>query len=277
LNDGSKSGNNNYQRYRWVRCIGGPIYKIIDALKNYEPNRQYHAAQERAGNLTAYATVAMAAVSVAIFVVGIFQYCVFNKQLSVMQGQLEEMKTARITDQRPWVVVTGVDLDHGGGLGIPVNGQPIELTFGIDIKVLGASPAQRVFARADIVPNPFIMGKPVTLLLNRQKQFCDGLKSRVMQNRSLEETSVFPGQTPFIVVRAKEKPGTFIHNAGKTDIFPTVVGCVVYADQTGFPHQTGLIYDIQRNDHQPIHFIGGITPMNELAFVPSEIGNGPSD
>jgi hypothetical protein len=94
LNIGQDSDRRQAGRRRLSAFIGWLIYQIITAYKDQETENRYLEAQDRASRRTANATVAMAFLTFAIFVVGIFQYVTFNGQLGVVRGQLEEMQRA---------------------------------------------------------------------------------------------------------------------------------------------------------------------------------------
>ena len=87
MGDDSEAGDSSDNRHRRPRFVWWFIYKIVSEFKNYEADQKQHASQERAGNRTANATVAMAVASFAIFILGIAQYLVTNGQLGEMRAQ----------------------------------------------------------------------------------------------------------------------------------------------------------------------------------------------
>jgi hypothetical protein len=101
LSDNREPNRSSRQSGKWPTLIVGLIYEVISNFQNAKSDDKYRASQDRSSRLTAYATVAMAAFTFVILIVGIFQYRAMNGQLSVMQGQLDAMER----DQAPYMSI----------------------------------------------------------------------------------------------------------------------------------------------------------------------------
>ncbi len=115
------------------------INKIRHRLDERRAQRKGENAADRAARSTARATWAIAILTAATIGVGISQYITFNRQLSVMHGQLDALEA----DQRPWAFATNVIVSR------PIvhddKGTHISLRF--DLINGGRSPALQTSAR----------------------------------------------------------------------------------------------------------------------------------
>jgi hypothetical protein len=100
-------------------------------------------------NWTAIGTCAIAAVTIFIFVVSLYQWGTFQDQLTVMQGQLSAMQA----DQRPWIKIekvvpsTSTTDPQYGGLRFPGPDTFGFLPLDFLLKNVGRSPALDVRVR----------------------------------------------------------------------------------------------------------------------------------
>jgi hypothetical protein len=85
------------QPKRVVRCV----QKIKRYFHDPRAAKKQESSQDRSSRRTAVATVWIAILTVAVLIVGGLQYVTFDRQLTVMQGQLDEMRESR----RPWLTV----------------------------------------------------------------------------------------------------------------------------------------------------------------------------
>ncbi len=88
--DNGETEGSNSESEPWAALIVGLIYEFIGKNKNEKPEDKYRASQDDASRKTAYATIAIAAFTAAILVLGYFQYRVTNGQLVVIQRQLDD-------------------------------------------------------------------------------------------------------------------------------------------------------------------------------------------
>jgi hypothetical protein len=83
----------------WRRIIANLVETYADAQRTKDKKE---SAENRAVNWTAGATVAIAILTAVTIAVGISQYLIFDRQLTVMQGQLDAMER----DELPYVWIT---------------------------------------------------------------------------------------------------------------------------------------------------------------------------
>jgi hypothetical protein len=160
LNDDGESGGGNNRRHRRAGFIAWLVYKAVSIFEQYKSEDEHRATQERASNLTANATVAMAAVSVAIFGLGIFQYITLNGQLGEMRAQrLMTIAQLRANLRRDVPQITRLGVDHE-----PVKtGQPI-LEFAVSPVLTNSGPTDALDYRGwfDLVPHTYTQKHKVT-------------------------------------------------------------------------------------------------------------------
>jgi hypothetical protein len=76
------------------------VAKLVEAYANAQrTDGEKEKAENRAANWTAGATVAIAILTAVTIGVGISQYVIFDRQLTVMQGQRDEMKQSFAPDR----------------------------------------------------------------------------------------------------------------------------------------------------------------------------------
>lgn len=109
---------------QWIR---GVIQQGIGYFEKRRREKQNETAQDRASRRTANATVTMAFFTALIFGAAIFQYLVFNGQLAIMRGQLEEAQKADIANNRAWIGPMGAILD-----GMPKATDPIKVKIALN-------------------------------------------------------------------------------------------------------------------------------------------------
>ena len=78
------------------------IAKIKRYLHERRAEREKESPQDRFGRRTSTATMWIAILAGVAAGIGVLQYCTFQKQLDVMQGQLDSMER----DQAPYVSVS---------------------------------------------------------------------------------------------------------------------------------------------------------------------------
>lgn len=102
LIDSEDSDQTNHPRtQRKPNWIFRAISKIYSHFHLHRAEKKKESAADRAATSTARATWAIAFLTVVTIGVGVSQYVIFSRQLTVMQGQLNAMDA----DQRPWVSV----------------------------------------------------------------------------------------------------------------------------------------------------------------------------
>jgi hypothetical protein len=141
------------------------IKRRLDRRSTKEPNQ---SAADKAVKWTAWATVAIAILTLAIVFVGIAQFLIFRKQLNEMQattrvidGQLKEMQA----DKRPWL-----DFDVKVVQPMTFDKRFAQLSIEIDVRNTGHSPAVEVMPLPKLLPvrvyrpgidkPPHVYGKP---------------------------------------------------------------------------------------------------------------------
>lgn len=121
-----------HKKPNWIlRCIR----KIKRYFQRRRAEKKKEDATDRAARSTANATWAIAFLTIVTICVGISQYVIFGRQLSVMQGQLNEMEAS----QRPWVSVEAT------GVGPIQFTKPLAawIPFSITLKNVGHSPTMK--------------------------------------------------------------------------------------------------------------------------------------
>ena len=78
---------------RLVGCSAQWIKDVRERRRKRCADREKETPQEKLARRTANATVWIARFTVGVMLVGIFQYWVFSRQLGVMQGQLDEIRS----------------------------------------------------------------------------------------------------------------------------------------------------------------------------------------
>ncbi|MGC1777090.1 MAG: hypothetical protein WBB34_04035 [Xanthobacteraceae bacterium] len=113
----------------WARCVA----KIKRKLQERRAEKKKQGAADRAAHSTARATWAIAFFTLVTIAVGASQYVTFNRQLGVMQGQLDAMNAER----RPWVFATNISISR------PVvhDGEGLHISLKFDLRNGGHSPA----------------------------------------------------------------------------------------------------------------------------------------
>jgi hypothetical protein len=109
------------------------VQKIKRYLHERRAAKKQENSQDRSSRRTATATVWIAILTVAVLIVGGLQYITFDRQLSVMQSQLNEMQE----ESRPWI---GVDLVQNDN--VVESGKPFKII--VHIKNFGHSPSPKV-------------------------------------------------------------------------------------------------------------------------------------
>jgi hypothetical protein len=243
----------------------------------------------------------MACLTAVIATAGVITAIIFNNQLRVMQGQLDEMReagtdTKRTADaakesadaakraaditerslvaaQRAWIKFTRISV--GGPLVFDQNGASTSIAF--EIANVGRIPASNVTPHAwlGVLKN----GGPFPL--DEQRRRCDEIRKSPIGGGY----TIFPGE------RFPEKIGVgqysigvnlspdeiaqgLLASADRKHIALFVVGCIDYtfATDSARHHQTGFIFDLRRNIPELISPEGRID-ANGLSLF--EFGIGP--
>ena len=82
------------------------VQKIKRYFRDRSAAKKQENSQDRSSRRTATATVWIALLTVAVLIVGGLQYITFDRQLSVMRGQLDAMEA----DQRPWIDIAKISV-----------------------------------------------------------------------------------------------------------------------------------------------------------------------
>jgi hypothetical protein len=190
--------------------------------------------------------ILMTIFTAVIATTGVIGAVIFNNQLSVMQGQLDQMKSTSkiadetlITTQRPWVSVKATIGPRG--LFYDANGANLDLIF--LLKNTGNTPAVTV----RIEGSPRIDVKTNDRIIELEK-ICAAAKSQE-SNPKMVGYTIFPGDTlPINVIYSFADKETLERtaNAEHGFILPIVIGCVDYFLTFGEPvhHQSRFVYTV---------------------------------
>jgi hypothetical protein len=227
------------------------------------------------------AEIWMICLTAVIAVGGIIGACIFNNQLSVMQGQLAEMKTASriaentlIAGQRAWIraeVTLGdqpLTIDHNG----------ISTAVSFKITNVGNTPAIHIVPHAWL----FVPKSGGPFPLEEQESRCGEVRRQALGGGF----TLFPGET----FPSSIGIGTWSLqlNISKDDIdklrastpnggaiLLSVVGCIDYTfpiDQNTH-HQTGFIYEFRKTGPSMISLDEGAIPVGNFYLQDSGLGN----
>jgi hypothetical protein len=250
------------------------IVRRVQKVKRYFHERRaakkQENSQDRSSRRTANATVAIAALTVAVLIVGGLQYITFDLQLKVMQGQLNEMKD----EQRPWIYA---DFSSGGPI---YRNQSGGLTFSIGFVFHNTGHLPATYISPDV--EAYLSGADGKVgsssARERQKRRCD---KPIQQPEASDQigTTAFPGQNvPFgaaVGISAEEIEATkreaWLKTTGKEleFLFPWVVGCIRYRSPDGEPHQTGIAFTIGMT--KPGNFMSFALPLDPTGVDPGRI------
>ena len=222
--------------------------------------KQNEDALVRASKGTAVATVFIAIASVLAFGAAIVQAFIFNRQLSVMQGQLSAMGY----DQRPWVSNDPIITSN---LTFTENG--ISISIDLRLKNPGKTPALNASPSGEMV---FTLKE--NDLVRTQNKACE-------MARISAGYVVFPGNDPISQLMGFSGGKDEVAKAKAASTFPDqlirpiIVGCISYvfgADNSR--HETGFRYHLM---HVPpfgiIDARNGDTPAAQLLLVQGISGN----
>jgi len=201
-----------------------------------EHQKSLHKSWRAASPINKLTVIFTGVIASATFLYCIFagmQGCVMRGQLSVMGGQLEQMRIG----YRPWV---GLDTEQPalqtGHLMIDKD-KTIHTVCSIVTRNFGNYPAQNVFAGAELM-----VTQNITSVHERERQLC------AESPPGNAGTVVFPGtnkvawQWPSQVTKEQ-----MIRNPGGGSQFQAfVIGCIFYRDQFGELHHTGFTYRLQK-------------------------------
>jgi len=191
-----------------VRLWAWGVAKIKRKLHERRAERKKEIPQDRFARRTANATVAIAVLTVVVAIVGGLQYCTFQGQLDVMQGEL-----------RPWVSANNIYISR------PVihdeAGLHVSLKF--DLKNGGHSPALQTAAKFKIKIGSFNF-------LDEEKIQCAGHKGGLgntifADSSATQETSDLLAENEIVAV---QKSGVMV--------IPIIISCVSYR----FPERAKL-------------------------------------
>jgi len=176
------------------------IAKIKRKLHERRAERNKETSQDRFARRTANATVAIAVLTVVVAVVGGLQYCTFQGQLNVMQGEL-----------RPWVFANNISIS--GPVIHDEAGLHVSLKF--DLKNGGHSPALQTAAKFKIKIGSFNF-------LEEEKIQCAGHKGGLgttvfADSSTTEETSDLLAENEIVAVK---RSGVMV--------IPIIISCVSY-------------------------------------------------
>jgi hypothetical protein len=180
---------------------------------------------------------------------------VFNNQLSVMQGQLDQMRS----DRRAWIKVDEVAafaspnpvMNIPDGLVFPTKDFPGFLPLRILVRNVGNSPAFNVRVGAWAI---FGYAENIPDLAAHERKLCASLDTyptvpKLVDNTSFAAT-LFPGDVLSIDEVAVSLPSDSIKKFtdAKTNSFQLwFYGCVRYnLGDSDIPHQTGFAYRVSQ-------------------------------
>jgi hypothetical protein len=211
----------NPAKQLWHYAIARPIQWLIDWLDGH------------AGLVTAVATAVIAAFTVSLAIDSARQAGITNKQLSVMQDQLDAMKRA----ERPWISVEDVKASAP----FVISDKGITFTFALTARNVGHAPAMFALLTAKL----FVRSPDAHEVFDAWLECAEARKRDVSIARN--GTTIFPNQTSpmsmwfrltrFHVDRlTKEDAATMM-----------LAGCIDYlAPLSAEHHQTAFVYEVDR-------------------------------
>jgi hypothetical protein len=252
--------------------------------------------------------ILMICLTAVIATAGVIGACIFNNQLSVMQGQLNEMKStgkqneiviatnktlanaakqsadvARqtlIASQRAWVRIDQIGFG-GGGLAIDMNGARVSVSF--KITNIGNSPAINISPQAWLA----VLESGGPFPWQEQQRRCGEIRNQPFAQTFANGFTLFPGESfPSDIgigdwslethaSREDIEKGAAA-SADKKQIWLYVVGCIDYTYPTdaNTHHQTGFILEVHKDRAFPVSLEDGIIPMARLSLMETGIGDG---
>jgi hypothetical protein len=184
---------------------------------------------------TALSTCVISIFTVVLAVIATLQWITLNRQLTTMQGQLDEMQA----EKRPWIdsKISLVDpilftewADHKG----------INLRLNFELKNYGDVPAINTKIWTVVTPHPGNSERDK--MDTMQKDACDAVRKQADEN-PVSGVAVFPNQSKLV------ESGSGIHGVYDTvnEIYFSVYGCIVYTygnhrhGETGFRMTLGRV------------------------------------
>ena len=179
---------------------------------------------------------------------------------------------------RPWLAIDGPS--QVGDLFIFDDLTPAFI-FNVQVRVTGGQPAQKIAGFGLLLPFDGDEGK----LLETQKERCDrAVNTPIPQGSTRISLTLMPGQSASIPVFLSDEGGfRWAHEHNMTKLLPTIVGCVIYEDNNGNGHWTGLIYDMfARDPNVPsglaaIDLKPGTLAAGNIVLRLNDIGTGPAN
>ena len=239
--DNGETEGSNSESEPWAALIVGLIYEFIGKNKNEKPEDKYRASQDDASRKTAYATIAIAAFTAAILVLGYFQYRVTNGQLVVIQRQLDDSEIQE---------AASITLRNFG-----VNGFPDQPVISVDVVNVGRTRADQVTVDAGAY---WVRGHDVLALLNQVSSQFGG---RTIPNEF--GFSIEPNETPHnIVLPIQPLPPPGMPKEAKLPTREEFVS----GDVTTVLYVIGSYRDVFKNIHRVVD-CGAHFPASKGAFI----------
>ncbi len=286
----ASNSHKTQQRDNNRNCISRWVSDLQRCFHKYRANNEKLAPADRAANSTARATWAIAVLTVATIIVGVFQYHTFDHQLTVMQGQLD----AAVADQRAWLKISASPIS----LTFNANSGAATVQYGLRVTNVGHSVAVGVRVEVKAIAIPF--DNVFSALSQNQESFCaESIANKATENMDNQNMGItlFPGEnypqedvfyggsTTFTRSEILDSALIDVNSGQKIDSFvPYLIGCVTYRlSLTNKRHQTGFIYQISRiepkygrNLPMAIKIGSDLTPPS-LAFISWFFGSGKID
>jgi hypothetical protein len=179
---------------------------------------------------------------------------------------------------RPWLAIDGSS--QIGDLFISDDFTPA-FNFNVQVRVTGDQPAQKIAGLGLLLPFDGDGGA----LLEAQKERCNrAVHAPTPQGGTRLSLTLMPGQVASIPVFLTDEGGfRWAHEHNMTKLPPTIVGCVIYEDNDGNGHWTGLIYDMfARDPNTPsgltaINLKPGTLAAGNIVLRQDLIGTGPAN
>jgi hypothetical protein len=248
--------------------------------------------------------ILMACLTAVIATAGVIGAVIFNNKLTVMQGQLDEMRSAGehtkrtadaakesadaakmaanvaektlISSQRAWIRIDEIGLG-GGALAFDENGASVSISF--KITNVGNSPAINVTPHAGLI----VMKNGGPFHWQEQQRMCDEIRKHPFGlGFTLFPGETFPSNIGFgawslgVNISAEEiKKGLAVSADGKHVVL-YVFGCIDYTFPTDptTHHQTGFIRELRKEGSFLVSPDDGIIPIDKLTLMDTGVGIG---
>jgi len=233
------------------------LARAVEYAKGYLQQRsaekKEYTPADRAALSTARATWIIAIWTFATFGVGISQYIIFSRQLTVMEN-----------DKRPWLNVQP-DIQQFVDVTEWNESRGIRLPLKFSMKNYGQEPAINVRVYAKIVVHP---GNPRREeLAIPQKEVCENGNIDSDKN-PIGGIAIFPSETGVIEVGNSVSGGALFKN-GEPVLF-SILGCIIYTYGAGAHGQTGFRYLLGKPQNGQVFGLPFVEGVPSEHYFPGE-------